>query len=249
MIIWVILIFCASGGRPDNSDEIVSLRTFQLGDDVTVKCFLRKKSLANTMVWYKQRTDQIPHLIAFSQIYWKDIQFEKEVKNGRFNISASEDSFHLNIKATTKEDIGKYYCGTVFLNRIEFISGAHLMLKGTETKHLNVGCEEKEVVNRTTFKNTDNSNPKVWDPVLLCLISCNVVFVMVIIILLVDYYKNWRKRQKGSKNVASPSSEIGDTDVNYAAVNFASVPPARRSNNRHLTEYSEVIYKPRDHMF
>ncbi|XP_016116598.1 uncharacterized protein [Sinocyclocheilus grahami] len=223
MIIWAILIFWAPGGQPDNSGEIVSLQTFQLGDDVTVKCFLTKKSFDNTMVWYKQSTDQIPRLIALTHNYWKDIQIENEFKDGRFDISASEDSFHLNIKATTKEDIGKYYCGTVFLNKIEFISGAHLILK-------------------------DNNNPKVWDPLLLCLISCNVVFVMVIIILLVDYYKNWRKRQKGSKNVASPSYEIGDSDVNYAAVNFASVPPARRSNNRHLTEYSDVIYKPRNPM-
>lgn len=82
------------------------------------------------MVWYKQRTDQIPRLIVLSYNIGRDIQFENEVKNGRFNISASEDSFHLNIKATTKEDIGKYYCGTVFLNKIEFISGAHLILKG-----------------------------------------------------------------------------------------------------------------------
>lgn len=48
-----------------------------------------------------------------------------------------------------------------------------------------------------SFSISDNSNPKVLDPVLLCLISCNVVFVMVIIILLAGYYKNWRKRQKG----------------------------------------------------
>uniref|UniRef100_A0A672LAY6 Uncharacterized LOC107574674 n=1 Tax=Sinocyclocheilus grahami TaxID=75366 RepID=A0A672LAY6_SINGR len=241
MIIWAILIFWAPGGQPDNSGEIVSLQTFQLGDDVTVKCFLTKKSFDNTMVWYKQSTDQIPRLIALTHNYWKDIQIENEFKDGRFDISASEDSFHLNIKATTKEDIGKYYCGTVFLNKIEFISGAHLILKGK----IYSTCYFE---NRTTFKNTDNNNPKVWDPLLLCLISCNVVFVMVIIILLVDYYKNWRKRQKGSKNVASPSYEIGDSDVNYAAVNFASVPPARRSNNRHLTEYSDVIYKPRNPM-
>uniref|UniRef100_A0A8C1J6L3 Novel immune-type receptor 6b n=1 Tax=Cyprinus carpio TaxID=7962 RepID=A0A8C1J6L3_CYPCA len=230
MIIWAILIFWVC--RPDNSSEIFSLQTIQLGDDVTVKCFLTKKSFDNTMVWYKQSTDQIPRLMALSYNYWKDIEFEDEFKYGRFDISTSEDSFHLNIKATTKEDIGKYYCGTVFLNRIEFISGAHLMLKGK--------------IYSTCYLSAENT-AILLDPVLLCLISCNVVFVMVII-LLVGYYKNWRKRQKGSKNVASPSYEIGDSDVNYAAVNLASVPPARRSNNRHLTEYSEVIYKPRDHV-
>uniref|UniRef100_A0A671N6G0 Uncharacterized LOC107679233 n=1 Tax=Sinocyclocheilus anshuiensis TaxID=1608454 RepID=A0A671N6G0_9TELE len=230
MIIWAILIFWAC--RPDNSGEIVSLQTFQLRDDVTVKCFLTKKSFDNTMVWYKQSTDQIPRLIALTHNYWKDIQIENEFKDGRFDISASEDSFHLNIKATTKEDIGKYYCGTVFLNKIEFISGAHLMLKGK--------------IYSTCYLSAENT-AILWDPVLLCLISCNVVFVMVIIILLVDYYKNWRKRQK-EKKIYAFCLQIGDSDVNYAAVNFASVPPARRSNNRHLTEYSEVIYKPRNPM-
>lgn len=82
------------------------------------------------MVWYKQKIGQIPRLIALSYNYWNNIQFENEFKDGRFDISASEDSFHLNITATTKEDIGQYFCGTVFLNKIEFISGAHLMLKG-----------------------------------------------------------------------------------------------------------------------
>ncbi|XP_073692772.1 novel immune-type receptor 6b [Garra rufa] len=213
----------SAGVRPDPSSGTVSLQTFQLGDDVTIKCFSTKNSFGNTMVWYKQSTGQIPRLIALSYDYWKDFQFEKEFKDGRFIISASEDSFHLNITATTKDDIGKYYCGIVFLNKIGFISGAHLMLK-------------------------DNNNQKVWDSMLLCLISSNVVFVIVIIALLVDHCKRWRKRQKGSKNVASPSYEIEDSDVNYASVSFASVPPARRSNNRHLSEYTEVNYKPRDHM-
>lgn len=82
------------------------------------------------MVWYKQSIGQIPQPIALSYNYWDNIQFENEFNDGRFDISASEDSFHLSITATIKEDIGKYYCGIVFLNKIEFISGAHLLLKG-----------------------------------------------------------------------------------------------------------------------
>ncbi|XP_050972089.1 uncharacterized protein LOC127168960 [Labeo rohita] len=210
--------------------------------------FLDKKNFGNTMVWYKQSTGLIPRLIALSYNYWNNIQFEDEFNNGRISISATEDSFHLNITAMTKEDTGKYYCGIVFLNKINFISGAHLMLKGNESKYFNKGCDERAVVNGTTFKNTDSNNQKVWDPVLLCLISFNVVFVIIIFTILVDYCKRWRKKQKGSKNAASPSYEIGDSDVNYAAVSFASAPPARRSNNRHLSEYSEVNYKLRDHM-
>ncbi|RXN06064.1 mitogen-activated kinase kinase kinase kinase 2-like protein [Labeo rohita] len=129
---------------------VVELSHYKQGDDVTIKCFLTKKNFGNTMVWYKQSTGLIPRPIGLSYNYWNNIQFEDEFNNGRISISATEDSFHLNITAMTKEDTGKYYCGIVFLNKIEFISGAHLMLKG-------------------------------------------------------------------SKNAASPSYEIGDSDVNYAA--------------------------------
>ncbi|XDV18835.1 hypothetical protein PO909_024446 [Leuciscus waleckii] len=104
--------------------------------------------------------------------------------------------------------------------------------KGTESKDFNLACGETPVVNGTTFKNNDSNNQKVWDPVLLCLISSNVVFVMVIVTLLVVHCKRWGNRHRGSTNLASPSCEIGDSEVYYAAVSFASVPPARRSNNR-----------------
>ncbi|XP_077052867.1 uncharacterized protein LOC143736992 isoform X2 [Siphateles boraxobius] len=231
MIIWTILIFWAPGVRPDHSGKNVSLQTFQLGDDVTIKCFVIQ-SFGNTMVWYKQSIGQIPRPIALSYNYWTNIEFKDEFKNGRFNISASKGSFHLNITAMTKEDIGKYYCGTVFLNSIEFISGAYLMLKGTESKDFNEACGETPVVNGNTFKNNDSNNQKEWDPVLLCLISSNVVFVIVIVTLIAVHCKRWGNRHRGSTNLASPSCEIGDSDVNYAAVSFAPVPPARRSNNR-----------------
>ncbi|XP_039514690.1 uncharacterized protein LOC120469645 [Pimephales promelas] len=242
MIIWAILIFWASGVRPDHIRENVLLQTFQLGDDVTIKCF-SIESFGSTMVWYKQSIGRIPRPIAYN--YWHYIEFKDEFKNGRFNISASQGSFHLNITAMTKEDVGIYYCGTLVLNSIQFISGVNLMLKGTESKDFNVACGETPVVNGTTFKNNESNNQKVWDPVLLCLISSNVVFVIVIVTLLVVQCKRWGNRHRGSTNLASPSCEIGDSDVNYAAVSFASVPPARRSNNILNTvitsvEYSEV---------
>ncbi|KAK7170915.1 hypothetical protein R3I94_000964 [Phoxinus phoxinus] len=144
----------------------------------------------------------------------------------------------------TKEDIGIYYCGSVFLNLIQFISGANLMLKGTESKDFNVACGEIPVENETTFKNNESNNQKVWDPVLLCLISSNVVFVIVIVTLVVVHCKRWGNRHQASTNLASLSREVEDSEVNYAAVSFASVPPARRSNNRHrdLAEYSKVNY-------
>nr|CAM46855.1 novel immune-type receptor 6b, allele 4 [Danio rerio] len=238
MIFWVILMCLASGVQSNHSAEIVSLQTFQLGDDVIIKCFSTRKSVGNTLVWYKQSTGQIPRAITISYNHKGDVIFEDKFKDGRFSILSSEDSFHLNITAATKQDTGIYYCGTVFLNLIQFISGAHLMLQGTQD--VNMACEN--IPNGTTVKGADSKFQKE------CLIFSNVVFVLVTITLLADRCIHRRKRHRGPENVASPSCEIRDSDVNYAAVSFASVSPARRSNDRQMAAYSEVNLKSRDYM-
>ncbi|NP_954581.3 novel immune-type receptor 6a precursor [Danio rerio] len=248
MIFWFILMCWAPGAQSNHSAEIVSLQTFKLGDDVIIKCFSTKISLGNTLVWYKQKTGQIPRAITISYIQLNKVIFEDEFKDGRFSILPSEDSFHLNITAATKQDTGIYYCGTVSLNLIEFISGAHLMLQGTEYVDVNMTYGKIPAGNGTPVKNADDIFQKEWHPVLLCLIFSNVVFVVVTIIILADRCIHWRKRHRGLEMVASPSCEIRDSDVNYTAVSFASVPPARRSNNRQKAEYSEVNLKSRDYM-
>ncbi len=73
----------------------------------------QKNILATQWFGINRKLDRSLVLIALSYNYWNNIQFENEFKDGRFDISASEDSFHLNITATTKEDIGQYFCGTV----------------------------------------------------------------------------------------------------------------------------------------
>ncbi|XP_051992181.1 uncharacterized protein LOC127650651 [Xyrauchen texanus] len=287
----------------------------------------------------------MPRPVALSYNYLTDISILDEFKNGRFTVSVSEKTFHLNIAATNKEDTGIYYCGTGFLNQLEFISGTYLILKGTESKDLNIeqqpallpvsqgdnvkiqckilieSCAEDHSVywfrhgatdshpailythsgghdqckrsseadskthrcvydfskrnislsddvgiyycaiaacgeimfgNGTTLKNTDNKNEHIWDPLLLFLISSNVVFLIVTVTLLVDLCKNGRKRNGGSTKSESQSCEIGDSGIlNYAAVSFVPVPSSSRrsraSNNREMAEYSKVHYKPRDH--
>nr|CAH68857.1 novel immune-type receptor 6b, allele 1 [Danio rerio]CAM46884.1 novel immune-type receptor 6b, allele 1 [Danio rerio] len=236
MIFWVILMCLASGVQSNHSAEIVSLQTFKLGDDVIIKCFSTRKGVGNTLVWFKQSTGQIPRAITISYNHKSEVIFDDEFKDGRFSILPSEDSFHLNITAATKQDTGIYYCGKVFLNLIEFISGAHLMLQGTQD--VNMACEN--IPNGTIVKGADSKFQKE------CLIFSNVVFVLVTITLLADRCIHRRKRHRGPENVASPSREIRDSDVNYTAVSFASVSPARRSKDRQMAEYSEV--NSRDYM-
>ncbi|XP_056318712.1 uncharacterized protein LOC130232760 isoform X1 [Danio aesculapii] len=243
MIFWVILMCWAPGVQSNHSAEIVSLQTFQLGDDVIIKCFSSKNSVGNTLVWYKQSTGQIPRVITISYNQLDKVKFVDEFKDGRFSILSTEDYFHLKITATTKQDTGIYYCGTVFLNLLRFISGAHLMLQGTEYQDVNMACGN--IPDGTTVKDADIKFQKEW---LLCLIFSNVVFVLVTIIILANRCIHWRKRLSGSENVASPSCEIRDSDVNYAAVSFASAPLTRRSNDRQMAEYSEVNLKSRDYM-
>ncbi|XP_056318716.1 uncharacterized protein LOC130232761 isoform X2 [Danio aesculapii] len=215
MIFWVILMCWAPGVQSNHSAEIVSLQTFQLGDDVIIKCLSTKISLSSTLVWYKQSTGHVPRAITISYNQLDNVKFKDEFKDGRFSILPSKDSFHLKITATTKQDTGIYYCGTVFLNLLRFISGAHLMLQ-------------------------DSNSQNVWNPMLLCLISSTFI-VLIIITLTADHCKLWRKRQKGPIEVASLLNKIGNSHENYTAVSFASISSARRSNNKHLSRDQNMV--------
>nr|CAM46854.1 novel immune-type receptor 6c, allele 3 [Danio rerio] len=239
MIFWVILMCWASGVQSNHSAEIISLQTFQLGDDVIIKCFLTRKGVGKSLVWYKQSTGEIPRAITISYYNHKgEVIFDDEFKDGRFSILSSKDSFHLNITAATKQDTGIYYCGTVFLNLIEFISGAHLMLQGAESKDVNMDYRKIPVMNGTTIKMADSNSQKVRDFMLLCLISSTFI-VLIIITLTVDHCKYWRKSLKGPIEVTSLLNKIGNS--HYTAVSFASVPPARRSNNKHLSRDQNMV--------
>ncbi|XP_073764320.1 uncharacterized protein [Danio rerio] len=240
MIFWVMLMCWASGVQSNHSAEIVSLQTFQLGDDVIIKCFLTKMSLGNTLVWYKQSTGQIPRVITISYNQLNKVRFVDEFKDGRFSVLPSEDSFHLKITAATKQDTGIYYCGKVFLNLIEFISGAHLMLQGAKSKDVNMDYGKIPVMNGTTIKIADSNSQKVWDFMLLCLISSTFI-VLIIITLTVDHCKHWRKSQKGPIEVASLLNKIGNSHGSYTVVSFASVRSARRSNSKHLSRDQNMV--------
>ncbi|XP_056318714.1 uncharacterized protein LOC130232761 isoform X1 [Danio aesculapii] len=240
MIFWVILMCWAPGVQSNHSAEIVSLQTFQLGDDVIIKCLSTKISLSSTLVWYKQSTGHVPRAITISYNQLDNVKFKDEFKDGRFSILPSKDSFHLKITATTKQDTGIYYCGTVFLNLLRFISGAHLMLQGTESKDGNMDYGKIPVMNGTTIKIADSNSQNVWNPMLLCLISSTFI-VLIIITLTADHCKLWRKRQKGPIEVASLLNKIGNSHENYTAVSFASISSARRSNNKHLSRDQNMV--------
>ncbi|XP_076828826.1 putative immune-type receptor 8 [Brachyhypopomus gauderio] len=127
---FTLSFFCFVGGI--NSSFITqpnAFQTVQLGEDVTIECYLPKTDF-NTMVWYKQEIGKMPVPIARCYNYLREITFLDGFKNKRFSILADHGIFHLTISATKNEDTAMYFCGVIILNELRFGTGTFLMIKG-----------------------------------------------------------------------------------------------------------------------
>uniref|UniRef100_A0A3P8Z316 Ig-like domain-containing protein n=1 Tax=Esox lucius TaxID=8010 RepID=A0A3P8Z316_ESOLU len=105
----------------------------QLGDQVTIECFVKRNSLH--MVWYKLTTGRNIHHVAKADMFYKLVRYHDNFKDGRFNLTLKEGTSHLNVYSTKPEDAGIYYCGVLRLNYIEFGQGTLLVLNVSESVH------------------------------------------------------------------------------------------------------------------
>ncbi|XP_051995380.1 uncharacterized protein LOC127652964, partial [Xyrauchen texanus] len=195
------------------------------GDNVNIQCKILIESCAedHSVHWFRHGATESHQGILYIQSGGHG-QCKRSAEAGSKTQRCVYDLSKRNISLS---DVGIYYCAIA-------------------------ACGEIMLGNGTTLKHTDNANKNDWDPLLLSLISSNVVSLIVIVIFLVDLCKNKRKRQRGStKSSTSQSCETGDF-LNYAAVSFVPIPSSSRRtrglNNRDLAEYSEVHYKLRDQM-
>ncbi|XP_062300482.1 immunoglobulin kappa light chain-like [Scomber scombrus] len=107
----------------------VSFQSVKPGDSATIKCHI--KSDMHKRVWYKLTTGKTLQLVtAFDSHYVHNV-FADEFRQ-RYSVKFNSTSSHLDISATTWEDVGTYYCGVMKLNDIQFGPGTFLMLKGAK---------------------------------------------------------------------------------------------------------------------
>ncbi|MBN3305384.1 KV08 protein, partial [Amia calva] len=121
------------------TENVVQPRLYtaaQLGDSVTLECFLPSQKSTYT-VWFKQTIGQRPQCMATAYNYLQETTFYEEFKhNPRFTVQRERDSFHLNISRTELSDTATYYCGVMFLNHMQFGNGTFLMVKGSVSRRV-----------------------------------------------------------------------------------------------------------------
>ncbi|XP_072542981.1 novel immune-type receptor 8 [Salminus brasiliensis] len=126
------VILCFSGGVSSwLINQPKAIQEVQLGDSVTIECYLPKKDF-NSMVWYKQDLGRMPQPVAKCYNFLTQVTYLDGFTNGRFSTSAHEETFHLTISPTKNEDTATYFCGVIALNELRFGSGTLLIIKGPQ---------------------------------------------------------------------------------------------------------------------
>ncbi|XP_017575489.1 novel immune-type receptor 8 [Pygocentrus nattereri] len=127
-----VFFLCFVGGiKAWLINQPAALQTVELGDSVTIECYLPKKDF-NSMVWYKQELGMIPEPVAKDYNYLQDVTYLNGFKDGRFTVSTGKGIFHLTISAIKNEDSATYFCGIIALNELRFGSGTLLIIKGLQ---------------------------------------------------------------------------------------------------------------------
>uniref|UniRef100_A0A3B1K0C0 Ig-like domain-containing protein n=1 Tax=Astyanax mexicanus TaxID=7994 RepID=A0A3B1K0C0_ASTMX len=129
------VIFCFIGGVSASFiNQPKALQGVQLGDSVTLECYLPKKDF-NSMLWYKQELGRMPQPVAKCYNRLKQVTYLDGFKDSRFNVTTDKDIFHLSISPTRNEDAATYFCGVIALNELRFGSGTLLIIEGLQLNH------------------------------------------------------------------------------------------------------------------
>ncbi|KAM9470635.1 uncharacterized protein Hap1MRO34_012575 [Clarias gariepinus] len=133
---WIILMlfdtFAISTQTNNNQSNPVI--TAGVGDTVTLHCFQLKEDNTDSIIWYKQKIGQNPHVIV--QVQSKPI-YEDGFKPPKFSIEKENKGCHLKIAKVEPSDEAMYYCGYVTFFT-SFINGTFLSVKGDGDVKLSV---------------------------------------------------------------------------------------------------------------
>ncbi|KAK7904651.1 hypothetical protein WMY93_017258 [Mugilogobius chulae] len=99
-------------------------KTAKLGETVEMKC--QTESVWENRVWYKLGTNKNLYLIASTNILFQ----QNSPLDPHYSVKSSPSETTLTILQMTKDDVGTYYCGIVFLDNVLFGSGTVLELEG-----------------------------------------------------------------------------------------------------------------------
>ncbi|XP_066561858.1 immunoglobulin kappa light chain [Amia ocellicauda] len=107
----------------------------QLGDSVSLQCFIHQQSLKQ-LFWYKQVVGEAPKCMFSSYGQSGQLTRHGEFNHSRFSVQRTGSAFHLCISNTEPTDIGTYYCATLDYSQVLFGGGSTLLLRDTDSRFI-----------------------------------------------------------------------------------------------------------------
>uniref|UniRef100_A0A3P8Z367 Ig-like domain-containing protein n=1 Tax=Esox lucius TaxID=8010 RepID=A0A3P8Z367_ESOLU len=105
-----------------------------VGETVILRCF--QDNLAQHFLWYKQTLGDKPKILSSCYSYANNPEFHNEFKDrSRFSVLCGTGINHLNISDIQLSDSASYYCGSSHTNELNFLVGAILVVKGSESRN------------------------------------------------------------------------------------------------------------------
>ncbi|XP_042258220.1 immunoglobulin kappa light chain-like isoform X2 [Thunnus maccoyii] len=102
-----------------------------VGDSVSLRCSY-EGDVATKLYWYKQTLGQKPRLISTFYTFDSNGTFYNEFNNNpRFTLDTENSKNHLKITDLHISDSATYYCISSYLNKLEFLEGTTLSVKGS----------------------------------------------------------------------------------------------------------------------
>ncbi|CAI5652793.1 unnamed protein product [Oreochromis niloticus] len=126
IVLWMTLFALRQGY------SLVSVKTVQLGQPVTLTCALPKGLQSGEVHWYKQNHGDTLKLI-MTLFKSTPPEYGPAFSQSRFNIDKDNNFSNVTILKTVQEDEGIYHCGLTEWIRTNW-SGTYLFVKGNNQK-------------------------------------------------------------------------------------------------------------------
>ncbi|KAL7880037.1 hypothetical protein SRHO_G00022910 [Serrasalmus rhombeus] len=228
-MIRVFAIVCLFASVKTSDIDDLRVQAVKYGENVTIKCeqsFV--KGQKHYLAWYKQSFGKLPQFIARAAKHNVDVRYALQFVE-RFRLTATEETFDLNIMNTVEEDTGTYFCVKVKESVTEFGSGILLLFPDEKSEKRNLTEVDVKSGESILFGSGTKLNVKEDNIWIFALTTTNVITLTVTIILAVLLFKNQRKGC--FTDHPNHTNQVANTDaLNYAALNFAKKPPPSRTS-------------------
>ncbi|XP_034161664.2 uncharacterized protein LOC117597666 [Pangasianodon hypophthalmus] len=120
------VIFSAEGVDFYKPSSFVSVKS---GERVTLNCTFLDSSRSDHIVWYKQRSGEIPQEVG-ERLLHSDAKISPQSNSSGVKVERINNGISMTISHVKKDDEGLYFCGLSNWEKVQFLNGTFLAVTG-----------------------------------------------------------------------------------------------------------------------